>query len=302
MISVKKLLSVFLSVLLVSAMFAGCSNEDKKETKDSPSFDSYITVDSHYAFADESVKRAYEKLCTAVIEGADTVNFNTQMLDDISQLFYTSFPLNSLVSSINLTSDRTGVSITYKNDADSHKQKVSDFYNKVNEILTACNLGGAGKDRFVFNVYSYITTHFQIDTSVVSVYDVIMNAKGAPASINSAFEYLVLCGGGEASHVMNTTGASAMMSLVKLNSDFYYFDPGSEIVSNAGAALKFFAMNDKRVSAYIFGGFHYTDQTEVAAVDDDTYDNLAFSVSYTITDNGISVDTGNNDSIMLEFN
>ena len=298
----KRFISIFLSVMLIAAVFAGCTDKEKKDNVTDVSTDSFITVDSHYAFADESVKRAYEKLCAAVIEGADTVNFNTQMLDDISQLFYTSFPLNSLVSSINLLQDRTGISITYKNDTDTHKQKVSDFYKKVNEILTVCNLDSAGKDRFVFNVYSYVTTHFQIDTSVVSVYDVIMNAKGASASINSAFEYLVLCGGGEASHVVNTTGASAMMSLVKLNSDFYYFDPGSEIISSDGIALKFFAMNDKRVSSYIFGGFNYTDQTEVGAVDDDKYDNLAFSVSYTVTDGGISVDTGNNDSFMLEFN
>lgn len=298
----KRFISIFLSVMLIAAVFAGCTDKEKKDNVTDVSTDSFITVDSHYAFADESVKRAYEKLCAAVIEGADTVNFNTQMLDDISQLFYTSFPLNSLVSSINLLQDRTGISITYKNDTDTHKQKVSDFYKKVNEILTACNLDSAGKDRFVFNVYSYVTTHFQIDTSVVSVYDVIMNAKGASASINSAFEYLVLCGGGEASHVVNTTGASAMMSLVKLNSDFYYFDPGSEIISSDGTALKFFAMNDKRVSSYIFGGFNYTDQTEVGTVDDDKYDNLAFSVSYTVTDGGISVDTGNNDSFMLEFN
>lgn len=298
----KKVLSILLSILLISAVFAGCNNKAENDNDADFNTDTYITVDSHYAFTDESVKRAYEKLCTAVIDGADTVNFNTQMLDDITQLFYTSFPLNALVSGIHLLQDRTGVSITYKNDIDIHKQKVSEFYSKVNEILDACNLDNAGKDRFVFNVYSYITTNFQIDTTVVSVYDVIMNSKGAAASINSAFEYLVLCGSGEASHVVNTTGAAAMISLVKFNSDFYYFDPGSEIISNSGAALKYFAMNDKRVSSYIFGGFNYTDQTEVGTVDDETYDNLAFSVSYTATDDGISVDYGNNDSFMLEIN
>lgn len=298
----KKVLSILLSILLISAVFAGCTNQGDKDNAADVSTDTYITVDSHYSFTDESVKRAYEKLCAAVIDGADTVSFNTQMLDDITQLFYTSFPLNSLVSDIHLLQDRTGVSITYKNDIDIHKQKVSEFYNKVNEILDACNLDNAGKDRFVFNVYSYITTNFQIDTTVVSVYDVIMNFKGAAASINSAFEYLVLCGSGEASHVVNTTGAASMISLVKFNSDFYYFDPGSEIISNSGAALKYFAMNDKRVSAYIFGGFNYTDQTEVGTVDNETYDNLAFSVSYKVTDDGISVDYGNNDSFMLEIN
>lgn len=298
----KKILSILLSVLLTAAVFAGCSNNEKKGNADDVASDTYITVDSHYAFADESVKRAYEKLCTAVINGEDTVSFNTQMLDDITQLFYTSFPLNSLVSDIHLLQDRTGVSITYKNDTDIHKQKVAEFYNKVNEILDACSLDSAGKDRFVFNVYTYITANFQIDSSVVSVYDVIMNCRGAAASVNSAFEYLVLCGSGEASHVVNTTGAAAMLSLVKFNSNFYYFDPASEIIANSGSALKYFAMNDKRVSSYIFGGLNYTDQTEVGAVDDETYDNLDSSDSYTVTENGISVNYGNNDTFMLDIN
>ena len=296
----KKFLSVFLAMLLISAVFAGCSN--RKEKKDDTDVNSYITVDSHYAVVDESVKRAYEKLCAAVIDGADTVSFNTQMLDDISQLFYTSFPLNSLVNNINLLQDRTGVSITYKNDADTHKQMVSAFNNKVSEILDTCNLNNVGKDRFVFNLYSYIASNFQIDASVVSVYDVIMNAKGAKASINSAFEYLVLCGLGEAAHVVNTTGAGAMISLVKFNSDFYYFDPGSEIAVNSGSALKYFAMNDRRVSTYIVGGFNYTDQTEVGTVEDDTYDILASSVSYTINDDSVSVDCGDNDGFVLNIN
>lgn len=299
----KKIVSVLMSILLIAAVFAGCTNkENKTESSDNLQTNSYITVDSHYAFADESVKRAYEKLCTAVIAGEESVSFNTQMLDDISQLFYTSFPLNSLVSSVDLLPDRTGVSIAYKNDIDTHKQLVADFNGRVDEILDACSLNSVSKDRFVFNLYSYITKNFQIDTAVVSVYDVIMNARGAAASINSAFEYLVRCGSGEASHVINTNGAGAMISLVKFNSDFYYFDLGSEIEDNAGTALKYFAMNDKRTAAYISGTFSYTDQIQVGTVTDDSYDKLQTSASYTVNDDGISVVYGNNESFLLEIN
>lgn len=300
----KKFLAVLMSVIFAAVSFSACSNETKKDEtkKGSGEIDINITIDSHYADIDTSVVRAYEKLCEAVLAGEESVTFNIQMLDDISQLFYTSFPLNSLVSSINILPDRTGVSLVYKNGNEEHKRLVSDFNSRVDEILSACDINNAGKDRFVFNVYTYITNNFQIDTSVVSVYDVIMNARGAAATINSAFEYLLLCGEVKASHIINTAGAGSMLSLAEFASDYYYFDPGSEITDNSGACLKYFAMNDERVNNYITGGMSYTDSEEVGAVTDDSYSKLASSVSYTADEKGVSVIYGNNESFLLEIN
>ncbi len=245
---------------------------------------------------------AYENLCNAVIKGEEEVKYNIRMLDSVNQLYYTGFPLNALVESIDIMPDSSGVKITYKNDIEAHLQLVADFNARVNEILTACGLGTVDNSRFVFNVYDYIIRNFEIDNSVVNAYDVIMQGKGVKSAVNSVFEYLVLCGGGKASHAVSYDNTPNMISLVNFNNDWYFFDPASEIEDNAGKALKYFGMNDKRIAAYISGQLEYTDGMPVGTVTDGKYSKLENSSSYEAKNDEISVTLSNDEIIVLDLN
>lgn len=294
----KKIISVFISICIVVAVFAGCSKDKADEqVRNLP-----ITYDSHYAAYDTSAMSAYENLCNAVIKGEKEVKYNIRMLDSVNQLYYTGFPLNALVESIDIMPDSSGVKITYKNDIEAHLQLVADFNARVNEILTACGLGTVDNSRFVFNVYDYIIRNFEIDNSVVNAYDVIMQGKGVKSAVNSVFEYLVLCGGGKASHAVSYDNTPNMISLVNFNNDWYFFDPASEIEDNAGKALKYFGMNDKRIAAYISGQLEYTDGMPVGTVTDDKYSKLENSSSYEAKNDEITVVLSNDEIIVLDLN
>ena len=294
----KKIISVFISICIVVAVFAGCS----KDKADEQVHKLPITYDSHYADYDTSAMSAYENLCNAVIKGEEEVKYNIRLLDSVNQLYYTGFPLNALVESIDIMPDSSGVKITYKNDIEAHLQLVADFNARVNEILTACGLGTVDNSRFVFNVYDYIIRNFEIDNSVVNAYDVIMQGKGVKSAVNSVFEYLVLCGGGKASHAVSYDNTPNMISLVNFNNDWYFFDPASEIEDNAGKALKYFGMNDKRIAAYISGQLEYTDGMPVGTVTDGKYSKLENSSSYEAKNDEISVTLSNDEIIVLDLN
>ncbi len=294
----KKIISVFISICIVVTVFAGCTKDKTDEQADNLP----ITFDSHYANYDISAMSAYENLCNAVIKGEEEVKYNIRLLDSVNQLYYTGFPLNALVESIDIMPDSSGVKITYKNDIEAHLQLVADFNARVNEILTACGLGTVDNSRFVFNVYDYIIRNFEIDNSVVNAYDVIMQGKGVKSAVNSVFEYLVLCGGGKASHAVSYDNTPNMISLVNFNNDWYFFDPASEIEDNAGKALKYFGMNDKRIAAYISGQLEYTDGMPVGTVTDGKYSKLENSSSYEAKNDEISVTLSNDEIIVLDLN
>ena len=294
----KKIISVFISICIVVTVFAGCTKDKTDEQADNLP----ITYDSHYADYDTSAMSAYENLCNAVIKGEEEVKYNIRMLDSVNQLYYTGFPLNALVESIDIMPDSSGVKITYKNDIEAHLQLVADFNARVNEILTACGLGTVDNSRFVFNVYDYIIRNFEIDNSVVNAYDVIMQGKGVKSAVNSVFEYLVLCGGGKAIHAVSYDNTPNMISLVNFNNDWYFFDPASEIEDNAGKALKYFGMNDKRIAAYISGQLEYTDGMPVGTVTDGKYSKLENSSSYEAKNDEISVTLSNDEIIVLDLN
>lgn len=294
----KKIISVFISICIVVTVFAGCTKDKTDEQADNLP----ITFDSHYANYDASAMSAYENLCNAVIKGEEEVKYNIRMLDSVNQLYYTGFPLNALVESIDIMPDSSGVKITYKNDIETHLKLVAEFNTRVNEILEACGYGSVNSSRFVFNVYDYIIKNFKVDNSVVNTYDVILQGKGVKSAVNSVFEYLVLCGGGKASHAVSYDNTPDMISLVNFNNDWYYFDPASEIENNSGKALKYFGMNDKRISAYISGQLEYTDGMPVGTVTDDKYSKLENSSSYEAKNDEISVVLSNDEIIVLDLN
>ncbi|MDE6470974.1 MAG: hypothetical protein K2L19_08155, partial [Eubacterium sp.] len=73
----------------------------------------------------------------------------------------------------------------------------------------------------------------------------MIDNKGYSAVLCSLFEYLVLQGGGKASHIINVY-SSSMISLVHFKGEWYYFNPALDIGDNQGKSLKGFAMNNER--------------------------------------------------------
>ena len=292
----KRIISLFLSAVVIVCAFYGCSSKQQEQ-----SLVNLITADSHYENIDESSYRAYEKLCNAVINGESSAKFNISLLDDVNQLFYTAFPLNALVDEIRVEEDKSGVAISYKNDADTHKQLVSEFSGKIENMLEKCKEENANSDRAVFNAYTYVTSNFTVDNSVVTVYDTVIEGRGTSAAINSLFEYLVLLSGGKASHMLNLKGSLTVVSMVEFKGVNYYFDPAREIEKNSGKALVYFAMDQSRVGKYAPGSFTYTNQDNAPKITDREFEKLESSVSFTVGDNEISVNLKDNGQMSITF-
>lgn len=286
----KKIISTALAFLLVLCVFTACSKEQSESVDSTPL---EITYDSHYENLSESSVRAYNSLCQAVINGDEQVLFNTSMGDDVNQLYYTSFPLNALVKSLDRLEEGNGLSITYFNDKDTHISLVKDFESKVNEIKTQCGAGTVSADRYVFNLYTYICENITIDDTLLSPYDAIMSSKGSAQAISQMFEYLVLQGGGKASHLTNFDNGVNVLSAVSLSGKWYMFYPALEISNNGGKGLTCFAMSyDRAVSTIGVSGFEYTDFVEVDAevFSNTEFDTLENAYEYTIDGNQITTD------------
>lgn len=286
----KKYISLLLSIIVCLTVFAGC-------TKSGSDSEYVITMDSHYDYVNDTAVRSYEKLCNAVINGEEEVRFNTAHMDEINQLFYTCFPLYPLVESIDILENNTGVGIKYKNDMDKHKELVSQFNDKISDIMKECRYSKVSADEYIFNVYVYITSNFKIDSSIFTTFDTVVEGKGYNASINSLFEYLVLRGGGKASHIISSTGSN-IMSMVNFAGKSYFFDPAKEIEINSGTALVYFAMDTSRAG----GVFLYTDNTDVEKVEDDSFSKLALSESYTVKKSTVTVQCSDESEFVFNLN
>lgn len=292
----KKLISVFLAFVLVATVFSACSKSEEQPEKETEKTVK-ITMDSHYSDYDESAVSAYEKLCNAVINGEEEVKFNTRLLDDVNQLYYTCFPLYALVDNFQFTEDNTGYTIKYKNSKEEHIALVKEFNDKIISIMDECGYGKVSVNTYVFNVYNYITKNFTADSTVLTAYDALIQGKGYSSAINALFEYLVLQGGGKASHAMGNVGAS-IVSLVQFNGEWYYFDPYSEIQDNQGKALKYFAMSDSSMKT----SYSYTDGEAIGEIGDGAYDKLRQSASFTVDGSKVSVTCQDGETFELELN
>ncbi|MGN1123643.1 MAG: hypothetical protein ACI4RR_04810, partial [Eubacterium sp.] len=231
----KKTASLFLCLVLICTLFSACGEKktDNENTSNTQSSDIQlkITVDSHYDDMDDSSVRAYEKLCKAVIGYETEVKFNTALTDNVNQLFYTCFPLYSLVEGISFLDDKSGVKISYVNDKDTHLAKIAEFQDAVSRIMTQCGYGKVTSNMYLLNLYTYIAKNVTVDDSVTSVMETILKKKGISSTISGMFEYLLLQAGIKASHVMNlnTDSIAKMMSMAEFNGEWYYFDPSAEI-------------------------------------------------------------------------
>lgn len=282
----KKIICILLSVVTAVVMFSACS-ADKEAKSENADFSLKFTWDSHYSDVSEGAKTAYENAAQAIVNGDDSVSYSSQISDEVTILLYTSFPLISLVDSIDTASGGTSVTITYKNDKDKHAELVSAFSNKVQEIMEQCGYGSVSSNEYVVNVYHYVATNVAYDSNVTDTYSAITTGKGMSAAISGMFEYLLLQGGVEASHMVgkDAAGTPWFFSRCKLGDTWYNFDIAAECAMNDGNGLTGFAMTDKEIiSTGVQKGFTYSDQSEPAAVDmkENKYSVLRTSQSFEI--------------------
>lgn len=289
----KKTICLALCAVILCSVFTSCSAGEEKENKDDsnqPVNELSITIDAHYSTVDESAIRVYEKLCEAVINYETEIKFNTSLTDDVTSLFYTSFPLYALVEGMDFLSDNTGVSISYKLEEEEHTKMVNAFKSAVSEIMNACGYRTVSDSRYLLNLYTYITTNVTIDNSVTTVMDTIINKRGISASVSGMFEYLLLQAGIPACHIMNLDSNSIgmMISMAEFNGGTYYFDPASEIGENQGRGLMFFAMDSERATFSSSDTFVFTDNNSADEIDDDTYSALENCTSYSVDGNTVT--------------
>ncbi len=282
----KKIICILLSVVTAVVMFSACS-ADKEAKSENADFSLKFTWDSHYSDVSEGAKTAYENAAQAIVNGDDSVSYSSQISDEVTILLYTSFPLISLVDSIDTASGGNSVTITYKNDKDKHAELVSAFSNKVQEIMEQCGYGSVSSNEYVVNVYHYVATNVAYDSNVTDTYSAITTGKGMSAAISGMFEYLLLQGGVEASHMVgkDAAGTPWFFSRCKLGDTWYNFDIAAECAMNDGNGLTGFAMTDKEIiSTGVQKGFTYSDQSEPAAVDmkENKYSVLRTSQSFEI--------------------
>ncbi len=301
----KKAISLFLCAVVICTLFSACSDSKNEnndtDSKNTENIELKITTDAHFASVDESAKRAYEKLCNAVLNYDSEVKFNTGLTDDVNQLFYTSFPQYVLVEGIDFLDDNSGVSITYANDKETQNAKLTEFNNAISSIMNACKYGKVSKNEYLFNVYTYITKNFTIDNDITTVFDTAIQRKGMNSTLSGLFEYLLLQADINASHLVNIDAQSIakMISMADFNGQKYFFDVTSEIENNQGKALRYFAMNTVRAQAST-QGFMFTDNTPAEDIEDGTYSKLGYSTSYTVDSSKVKVSLKGNDT--FEFN
>lgn len=282
----KKIICILLSVVTAVVMFSACS-ADKEAKSENADFSLKFTWDSHYSDVSEGAKTAYENAAQAIVNGDDSVSYSSQISDEVTSLLYTSFPLISLVDSIDTASGGNSVTITYKNDKEKHAELVSAFSNKVQEIMEQCGYVSVSSNEYVVNVYHYVATNVAYDSNVTDTYSAITTGKGMSAAISGMFEYLLLQGGVEASHMVgkDAAGTPWFFSRCKLGDTWYNFDIAAECAMNDGNGLTGFAMTDKEIiSTGVQKGFTYSDQSEPAAVDmkENKYSVLRTSQSFEI--------------------
>ncbi len=270
----KKTISIILCIILVGLSLASCKSE-KKESSANIADGTNYTYDSAYSFEDATI-RAYRDLCRAVVLGNEEVRINSGFLDDVLQLFYTSFPLSALVEKIEPS--ESGYIIKYKS-SDAHKDALQ-FLEKVRSIKTEIN--NENDTVYAINLYNRIASSIKVsDNNSISCYETIMKGEGTSFSYSNMFEYLLQQEGIKAYHILceDAGGNSKAISAAELDGKLYYFDMMSEYYDNGGKLLKYFGMTTADTEGTGLVNFIYTNH-ETA---DDASD-LRFQACRTCTD------------------
>lgn len=294
----KKIISIILVVLMTTAVFSSCSKSGIKQEKLA------YTYDSYYSEFDKDVVKSFEKLCNAVVKGEKSVKFDIETLEDASRLYYTSFPLSVLVEKISLNEKENGLDIVYVNDLETHKKLVSEFIEKVNEIMEECGYNKVSQKEFILNAYSYVASKIEYDINYTTTYDAIIKGFGSTSSYTSTLNYLLLQAGINTTQVygLNSNGLS-FMSMVEIDNENYLFAPCNENKANKGFGLSFFGMSYSDVLKLGFtDGFRYTN--EEAVVFDETsekYSDLRNTVSFDYNDGTISAIKADGSSVEVNL-
>ena len=175
----------------------------------------------------------------------------------------------ALVDTVSVNSDNSGVTIKYKNNADTHRRLVSAFSQKVHTILKACGKGTVSHNVYLLNVYHYVATHTTYNDSVTDAYTAILQGKGMSAAISGMFEFLLQQGGVDAGHIVGKDAAGNPWYFTRctLGDTVYNFDVATELSVRKGEGLTCFAMTDKELQAGgLQKGFTYSDNEKAPAV------------------------------------
>lgn len=294
----KKILCIFLT-LVVAVCFFGCSKANEKDSDNGNSQIKY-TYDSAYAYFDQSTIRGYESLCQAVVEGEEEIRLNVGMLDNIQNLFYTSFPLSKLVKSIEKNSDNSGILITYINEKSNHLKLVKEFCSKVDSIIKACEQDSQSDSAFAVRLYHYIASNIvESKNPSVSCYETIIDNQGTMFSYSNMFEYILRQKGIDAYHILaqDAAGQSWALSSAVLGGEIYYFDIMSEFYANSGTQLIYFAMTTSDVNAEGLTNLTYTNQQTASDSSDLHFDQCRSCKSWEINGNSLLV-TRSDDEII----
>ena len=289
---VKKVISLFLCAVIALA-FTSCVDEKQKDNQadeETPEL-VYNVVDSAYLSYDASAVSAYADLCKAVTNGENSFRFNVGLFDDVMQLFYTSFPLSSLVKDIKINKDNSGVLITYNFSEEETKQKAAAFANKVYSIVKECKKDG-GKRAYAIRAYNYTATHFKVvDGSNITLYDTFMKGEGSTSTCSGVLEYLLRQGGINSAHLLanDAAGNAWSLCLAELDGENYLFDPVTETIANGGKQLVYFGMTNEDAGKEGLSNFVYTSKAEAPMCDNPYFDACRKCNSWEISDGGNSL-------------
>ncbi|MBE6817436.1 MAG: hypothetical protein E7520_07025 [Ruminococcaceae bacterium] len=281
----KKIIAVFLCAVLVLS-FAACAKKGSTDTQTDAL--KYNTFDGAYASYDASVVSAYEDMCRAVYRADGEVRFNTGMLNDVLQLFYTSFPLQIFVKDIERKDDASGITVTYTKSADEVRAEAKAFSDKIAAILDECKAGKTNRRAFIINAYHYTVTHVkESKKGGATIYSAVMNGEGDSFTASGMFEYLLRQGGVNASHILaqDAAGVSWGVSMAEIDGENFLFDPMTEIIANGGAQLCYFGMTTEDANAEGLKKFYYTNRAEAPACDNPYFDICRQCTAWEISEN-----------------
>ena len=279
----KKLTAVLLALCMAATCFAACSKEGKSTDDSAATPPLAITYDATYGSFDPSVYSAYETLCNAIFSGETSARFNIGLMEDVLQLYYTSFPLQPLAD-VTENEDGSGALITYHEDTEAVKEHISAFAEKINALKTECYAGTVSKTVYTLNLYRYICESYT-EGDAENVYETVMNGNGNSETYTRLFEYLLQQADIPAYHIIaaDERGATTPMTEAELDGQLYYFDVATERMLNGGKALRYFGMTTDDLATDMVVSTMYTNMAASSYASDLRFDSCRTSVAWEIS-------------------
>ncbi len=293
----KRFISVICVFLLTACLLSGCSGDSAASAGFSLSF----TYDYHYEDAQEAVLEVYEQLCQAVTDGETSVTVDTDYYDDASRIFYVSFPLSQLVSSISLNSDGS-LKISYTQATSQHLALVEEFTDEVYSVLKQCGYPDVTGNALLLNIYTYVASNITLDLNYSTAYDAFVQNAGASSAFEAMFRYLVQQAGFSASRVYGVASdGTHFMTEVLVDGELYYFDPCAENSYSDGEGLSYFGLGIIGLQKMGLGSdVSYSDASYISFTEDSgRFDSLYRTVSYTYDDGVITAEKSDGEIVEI---